>query len=50
MTMWLSTVFPTMKIMPRHVIIAVPKITLGVIMVGIGVSFLLSAYQYINGL
>lgn len=48
--LWLSSYYPTVKIMPKHVIIAVPKITLAVIMAGIGVSFLLSACQYLNSL
>lgn len=48
--LWLSSLYPTITIMPKHVIIAVPKITLAVIMVGLGVSFLLSALMYAHSL
>lgn len=48
--LWLSGLYPTITIMPKHVIIAVPKITLAVIMVGLGVSFLLSALMYVHSL
>lgn len=48
--LWLSRLYPTAVVTRHHVIIAVPKITLGVIVAGIGVSFLLSACQYFNSL
>lgn len=46
----LSRLYPTATTTRSHVIIAVPKITLAVITVGLGVSFLLSALMYVHSL
>lgn len=41
----LGRVFPTVQVLERHVIIAVPKITVWLIVAGLGLAFLVSACQ-----